>query len=399
MNSDHEPTTDRGRPRAQSSGGAAPVTGRVAIVTLTGNTNYGNRLQNYALQQTLYFLGAETVATLEGVPRDEPRNLKALRLVSTAWRRRGDLLRRLTPKRGQNRLPDTHYVSPAVTKALSEFTQQHLRTVEFSPRSGPAEEFDLFVAGSDQIWNPAFTHGNPEWFLSFAPKSSRAAYAASFGIPSIPPYLAKVYARGLRGIPVLTVREERAAQIVENLTGSRPPVVLDPTMLLTAQDWSHLATSSQTWKDEGPYVAEVLLSRGDAGGASTLRARESEVARVATAFGAATKSAHKLMDAGGFGPNEFLGFIQDSAAVVTDSFHTAVFATLFHKPYFILPRGEMNSRFHTLQQTTGVGDRHLQSLQDSALARDVDWKGVDARVQRQREFSLDLLQRGLSRAI
>lgn len=356
-----------------------------AIVTLTGDTNYGNRLQNYALQQVLRSMGADRVVTLEEVPRSEPRPAKAQRLASTAFRRRGELRKRLLLGRAAERVHDTHYVSPAVKAALAEFTRKYIDAVPYAEPEVLAERYDHFVAGSDQIWNPAFTHGNPAWFLSFASQEKRMAYAGSFGVPTIPRYLKRRFRNGLRGFATLSVRENGAADIVEELTGSRPPVVLDPTMLLPVVEWQRLMESASRRIDNQDYIAEILLSRGDTGVATTIH--NHEIARVASAFSVGTVNVHDFMDAGGFGPPEFLRFIGNSTAVVTDSFHAAVFATLFHKPYFILPRGQMNSRFETLLDLTGIGDRDLKQLPNERLKRAANWQQVDANIRRCQETS------------
>ena len=82
------------------------------------------------------------------------------------------------------------------------------------------------------MWNPGFRHANEIDFLTFVPPEQRVAYAASFGVPEVPTFLRSRYATWLAGIPHISVREDRAVDIVHDLTGRTVPVVADPTLLI-----------------------------------------------------------------------------------------------------------------------------------------------------------------------
>lgn len=245
------------------------------------------------------------------------------------------------------------------------------------------------------MWNPAFTHANPEWFLDFASREQRVAYAASFGIPSVPPYLARQFRAGLHGFDRPSVREHQAVRVVEELTGATPAVVLDPTMLLGSAKWEKLAEQPSSLVGEG-YVATFMLSSGDG--------TTSDGADLTAVRGYANENLLQVVDlhdpvAGELlemGPLGFIGAIKGAALVVTDSFHAAVFATLFHRPFLLVQRGAMNSRFETLLTHTGLSGRMLSETQDFGRVFDIDWATVDARLEAQRTESMRFLQEGMS---
>lgn len=371
----------------------------VGIVTLGGYTNFGNRLQNFALQETLLSLGADSVDSLHGLPRGESRPVKLQRLARSAVSRPQELLARVRRPRTAARADK--YSAPSERQAaIRAFSDEFIRQAPTSfPSMGKAEidRYSHFVVGSDQVWNPAYTHANPEWFLSFAPASKRIAYAASFGVPSIPRYAAGRYRKGLRGLTAVSVREERASELVRELAGMDAPVVLDPTMALEPGRWRELARRPKRLS-AGGYVAKFMLSAGD--GAIASGADLSGIEALARKKDLEMVDLHDPIDAEllAMGPLEFIGAIQGSELVVTDSFHTAVFAVLFHRPFLLVGRGGMNSRFETLLSHTGLSSRYLAQVRNFDDATQIDWGETDARLHTARERSLHFLRTAVGRS-
>ena len=371
----------------------------IGIVTLPGDTNYGNRLQNYALQRAIESLGY-AVESLEGFPRSESRPLKVRRLVATAYDRRQEILARALGRSGTRPLRDVYECPPLRRKAIRAFSDRHITPApQRYPGAGRInvfrDRYHRFVVGSDQVWNPAFTHANPEWFLSFARPEQRVAYAASIGIPQVPAYLRSRYRKGLRQIEMLSVREHQAALTAEGLTGKKPPVVLDPTMLLTRAQWDTVAVQPPQLR-VGSYIATFMLSAGDsttAGGPDLTAVFEH-----ARSGNLDVVDLHSPADPAliAFGPSEFIGAIRGAELLVTDSFHASVFATLFHVPFLLVPRGAMNSRFETLLAHAGLNNRMLSHTPDIAAACRIEWSDVDSHIEAARKDSLDFLVGSLS---
>ncbi len=371
----------------------------VGIVTLGGDVNYGNRLQNYALQESVRRLGFPVVESIEGLPRDEGTALKARRLLATGYGRRHQLMRRAVGLKGGRALPDLYSSPLSRRQAIHAFTRDYIVMApnRYSSQWANSEyvrRYERIIVGSDQVWNPAFTQGNPEWFLSFANLEQRVAYAASIGVSHIPSYLRGRYRHGLLGIERLSVREDQAAGIVQDLAGKKPRVVLDPTMLLDRESWERVLIRPSRL-ESGSYVATFMLGQGDT------RKNESpdmsNIKRFARSQALTIWDLHSSNVAGAlsFGPSEFIGAISGATILVTDSFHAAVFATIFKIPYLLVSRGEMNSRFATLTDRLGLGDRSLAQWTDIESARDVDWESVGARLETARADSLKFLEDSL----
>ncbi|MFN8108078.1 MAG: polysaccharide pyruvyl transferase family protein [Nocardioidaceae bacterium] len=369
----------------------------VGIATLGGYTNYGNRLQNLALQEAITTLGHSPVLTIEGLPTHETRAVKTRRLLSTGLSRRNELLARL--KGSYIRVPDTHQVSDARRSTLREFSSAHINATPYEGSNSWFQEsspggFDHVVLGSDQVWNPAFTHANSAWFLDFVPPEQRIAYAASIGVPKIPPYLIRRYRRGLSSFKAISVREEQAATIVEEIIGKRPQVVLDPTMLI-GRDWWEQHMVRPTDLAPGSYVAKFLLSTGDSTHTASVSLCDVHDFSTQSDLTVVDLDTYTPPDKHALDPLEFIGVLKHSALVVTDSFHAAVFAILFHRPFLLVSRGSMNSRFDTLLDHVALDGRHLMPKMDIHTALEVDWDSVDTKLAERRSLSWDFLVRSL----
>lgn len=371
----------------------------VAIATLHDNTNFGNRLQNFALQEAVFSLGGTSVKSLRGLPREESRELAVKRRLSAVASDPGAFLRRALT-RSRNAHPDRRPNVPERNAAIRSFTDAQIATIDFPPPGSPAlkelvHRTARFVVGSDQVWNPAFTHGNEEWFLSFAQPRQRVAYAASLGIPKVPRYLLGRYSRGLAGIPELSVREDQAAGIVRELTGRTVPVVLDPTMLHERGFWEGRAVTPPPLEGED-YLLTFRLKAGDS--TSTSTAHQDPALDYARANGLRVVDLFAPEDPAllSISPLGFIGAIRNAHLVVTDSFHGAVFSLLFHTPFLLEQRGAMNSRIETLLRASGLRNRMLHEVEHIETAFEIDWANVDDRLARRRRESLAFLEGALA---
>lgn len=203
----------------------------IEIITII-SYNYGNRLQNYALQTYLEKLGC-TVVTSRLDTREEPLY--------------------------ENHFREWRVVTDADTmKLYRKFDDNIHWKADLLSYKKDDPSIDYYVAGSDQLWNPIFNFGSDREFLRFTKPEKRIAYAASIGIKELPLESIDNFRNGFEGIENITMRENAGADIVETLTKKRPGVVLDPTMLLDDKDWDKIAESSNVKLDENFVVKYIL---------------------------------------------------------------------------------------------------------------------------------------------
>src|SRR5699024_5866974 len=129
---------------------------------------------------------------------------------------------------------------------FKEFSKKYINETPFSITEfylpeNYLEKYEYFITGSDQVWNPYFTNASPLYFLTFAPKNKRIAYSPSFGISEIPKENVANYSQWLKEMKAISVREKAGADIIKNLTNRDSPVLADPTLLLTKEEWLKIA--------------------------------------------------------------------------------------------------------------------------------------------------------------
>lgn len=372
--------------------------GRVGIVTLPGNYNYGNRLQLFAEIRIYESLGYEPVSL---VFRRRERPLAHPNRI----------IRRLAGKQGT---PSADSARPAGrTEAFGRFSRLIPERTYESLRDIETGSYAYFSVGSDQVWNPnggmvgardgltkkiyhsivdpGEARDASDWlFLRFADRGQRIALAPSIGADSVDARQARWLADGVSCFDSLSVREERGAEIIRECSGREAEVVCDPTLALPRREWAELADDRLTPK--GPYVLAYLL-----GGPSG----ESEAVLSAVTDGGAIpvtplsdKSRRGEPDAG---PLEFLSLVGHASHVVTDSFHASVFSAIFERPLTIVHRagaGPMFSRLQALANALGLQDK-IYGDESIDLPRHASYEGVADAIAREREKFLEYLESAL----
>lgn len=342
---------------------------RVAIVTIISQ-NYGNRLQNYALQEAIKKNGVD----VETIPLQ----------YKTNFERKIKLLTKTILSKVLNK-----YSNDIIWELFDKKIKWSKYTAENPEISS---KYDYFIAGSDQIWNPIFPFNSDREFLTFTnDDEKKVAYAASIGLEKLPTKCKEKYKNNIAKFKKVSVREEAAADIIEQLGCKRPEVVLDPTMLLLPKEWEELAQKANVILPE-KYVVKYFL------GIQNLEFNQyiDQYAKKRCAEVVDITSCDKI------GPTEFLKIIYDSEAVFTDSFHGSVFSILFHKPFIVFERpyeegyGKMSSRLDTLLHTFSLNEQRVSSVSEY-IEKNTEWdyKNVDLILQEKRSFSLQILKNAI----
>lgn len=316
---------------------------RLAIITIYDNNNIGNRLQNYAMQEFLEFnFDCKSVT------------IKNLTYKSSMSRSIKELLEK-TYSRFKSNIVKRKIKSFILFSENINYTSEILYTGDNLDKF--KNKYDKFIIGSDQIWNYDFREkyfGNFEFGL-FADSSKCISYSASIGINDIPNDKKEIYKYGLNHLKYISVRENRAKEIVEELTGRTDvEVLVDPTMLLTPKEWDRVSKKPKQLNFDN-YILNYFL-----GELSELRRKEIE--RIAKENNC--KIINILDQNDPFyvcGPSEFLYLEKHAFLICTDSFHSSVFAILYDRPFIVFDREDnvvkMNSRIDTLLDKFNLKNR------------------------------------------
>ena len=375
---------------------------KIGILTSTPsfNDNYGAVLQAYALQRHLTKAGFDSCDIVYRGSNEPVLNKKAnpvarFKGIFLSGETLSHSIAVITSKKGRGERE----------QVFKRFQREHLslssRTYDYTGLEKLVNEYDAFVCGSDQVWNPRVHGGvnDPGYFLQFAcGKRCTVAYAPSFGVSALPDACRQNLAEYVRNIDFVSVREDSGAKLLMD-EGISAPVVVDPTLLLSPEDYDKVAKRPE-WLPER-YLAVYKFSERneyDRLIKETARCLKLPVVNIPAAVDSVFKTRWDI------GPAEFLAIIRDAELVCTDSFHATVFSTLYRTPCIVFPRDapdskkSMNSRMEGLLKRLGIDARYASNPVQwgDALAANFDYGEAHRRLGEWRSESAAFLARALT---
>lgn len=359
------------------------------------NKNYGSHLQAYALQCALKELGAEPVV----IQQASPKNNKQVSLLTRMRYRFKQILR---PKKGYSRfrtfilLMQDGRFSRKYEK-IREFREKYISVLQLRDQrelNNHIAPNDILLAGSDQIWSMASGPLN-DWFCfrwdSIPEYAKKYSYAASIGQSELTQRQKLMYYEYLKDFRVVSFREGQAAKLLSSGITAEVRTDLDPTLLFDGEFWSGIAASREL---KEPYVFiymlrpdKRLIRMGRMVG-EKLRCRVVYTGLMANRFA----GVETVCDAG---VEDFLSYIQNADAVITNSFHGTVFSILFRKQFISVKLSGTSSRVENLLELTGLTDRYIENEDElmQALLKPIDYSDAMEKLRIEREKSLQYLHR------
>lgn len=355
---------------------------KIKTITCHNVYNPGASLQAYALTAYLKQQGHE-VQIVDYVPR----YLRHYRLWSSVSNPVYDkpVIRQLynlakLPGRLKKRRSLRKKRFDRFTKEYLPLTQKHYGSYEELREEPPRA--DVFIAGSDQIWNSFFSNGrDPAFYLQFAPQGAvRASYAASFAVPRLEEQYREQTARWISELDHVSVREPSALEILEDLGIRKGEAVVDPVFLLDAAQWDALCPAADFGEpyvlvydfDRNPELRRIALELAKERGLKIYSLQELDY------------SDRSFWNAG---PIEFVQLIRGAEFVLSNSFHATAFSLIYRRPYLTVDREEgINTRMQDLNRLAGL--EHRKTPEDP-----IDWENVHSRLKRSIAASKRYLQR------
>lgn len=363
--------------------------------------NYGGMLQAYATTALLekYGLDYELIQyekklTVFEMIRSIPRLLNGVLLL--------DKYELFLKKRGLRNHPEFAQNDSIRMACFQKFRNEHFTKLSpifrgYDMLCAGANRYTAVVTGSDQLWSPA---GLPTNFynLMFVPDGVRKiSYASSFGVAQIPWYQKKRTAHYLRRIDYVSMRENRGAQIVTELTGRAVPTVLDPVFMFDRDDWQRMLPEHREIQES--YLFAYFLGSNVLHRAAVKKAAEELNCKIVTLphLDQYVEADENFGDIALYdvGPERFLNLVRGAAYVCTDSFHGSCFSILYGKPFVVFDRYEesnkhsKNSRIDTLCSNLALVNRRFESGEVLAeqLGADINWDAVGESLRKMRKES------------
>lgn len=363
----------------------------IKVITRHAPSNYGSLLQSIATQTVLERLGHN--CEIIDYIRDYEHGLKA---VTTA----------LAGKKDWNggALKKLAYIMvryPEEKSAELKFARMRTEFLKLTHRCRSHEDLsrlkaDMFMTGSDQVWGPTLNGKyDSAYFLSFVKNVPRIAYAASFGRTDLTMEILSEYRNLLSEYVAIAVRENSAVDLLAQMGIECAGQVLDPTLLLTADEWAKYIKREV----KGRYVLVYQLHNNPMLSEYALKFSEHvglPLYRISPTF-------HQFRRGGKFVylPDlwEFLSYIKNCAFLITDSFHGTAMALNFNRQFIeILPNNKTGSRNQSILKLTGLQDRIVKNYDNYNLSQQIiDYKHVNDIIIRERNKSITILKNMLSK--
>lgn len=347
---------------------------KVCIVTFHSAYNFGAVLQAYALCQYLNDKCDETrILDYHNRKIDDTYKLPRLSDYISVPKRSISKLMQYVMYKGKRKKIDNFRERLPLTKRYDE---GHTETAD--------AEADVFIAGSDQIWNYELIGRDSSYFLDFAKDKITCSYAASFGVNKIPEEYRDFYEEGMNNLDSISVRESNAVELVNSLCCKECSLMPDPTLLLDAEKWSEVSKEPNI---KNPYILIYKITKEE-NLISFAKKLSRETGLPIVYIPNDIKSGIVRTTKFNVGPDEWLGYIKNAEYVVTNSFHGTAFSIIFGKKFFTEVSATANtatSRSYSLLRLFGLEDRIISNYRTEMQKNELPSEHIAEVIVQQRE--------------
>lgn len=334
---------------------------KASIITMTSTYNYGATLQAYALQEYVETLGC-SCNVIDHMGWSGARTIDITKLS------KDEILK----------LPYKKKLELGYRK-FEKFYAEHMHMTERYPTisslHGTPPQSDLFITGSDQVWNPRDLR--KEFYLDFAPREAiKISYAASIGVSEIPEESREQITSLLGNLDAISVREQVGKSLLEQLTDKPITVNCDPVFLLNEAQWSSM--SVQVPNIEEDYLLCYLIYKPKWFNEWAKAMKKATGLKIVLVGLQGYRSVYCDYFVRCAGPREFIWLIEHAKAVATSSFHGTVFSIIFGKPFVTMPDPPRPDRIHNLLGMFNLQDRELYDNENVDITRGYSHNTVKA---------------------
>lgn len=386
---------------------------KIGLAVVTYKDNFGSALQTYATQYSVEKLGytVECIST-SGIQGIIDSRKKRYYLGRVFKKEEFKYLLNSVTSRFRKKMKNATY-----TENMSIRHQQYMRFNEqylhfsdvpknFEELTQLSSKYDAVIVGSDQLWRPSNIAGG-YFTLEFIPQGvKKIAYSTSFGVARLHRSIQKHAKAFLKSFDWISVRENSGKAIVKDMINRDIPVVCDPTMLLSIEDWNRNVSPDSIIN--GDYIACYIMGDSKEQRDFVKRLRQETGYKVVGLLHGSTYvyGDDEWVDEAPYniGPFEFINLLKHAKFVCTDSFHCCVFSILNNTPFFVFRRDSdneetsANDRIYTLLSWSGLNERLVTGSETvgDCLNRSIDYESVNERVKERRNESLSFLKKALS---
>lgn len=359
---------------------------KIGILTYQYAMNYGALLQAYALKTYLESLKYEVEILNYDTSYlyNQQRSMKS-KIISKAWSVVRDILggRKKRIKFEKFRINYLKLDNPILTSSYS--LKEYLKN----------KDFDAFIVGSDQVWNPEINGKDFTYYLDFVTDKIKISYAASFGVSSLDEKLTAQIIELLNAFNAISIREKTGLNIIKGLK-KRAVVVLDPVFLPEIDTWNALVEGKKAVSEKyllcyvmpGDKVLEKKIEK---------MAEEYKEMRGNKVIYLGRKEYKRFKNDGkdyvSADPIEFINLFKNADYIITNSFHGTAFSIIFNKSFYsfvntkISGKRQLSSRVIDLLEELQLNSRLIDVLDTCDFSLGVEYETVNAKLKKMQEFS------------
>ncbi len=393
---------------------------KVALVTCYFQNNYGSQLQAFATQMAFDKLRLENeTIKIDGL-KPEINKAKYRYFLSRIYDIYTVKDKMATVRKILAKIRNSEFAKDLALRygMFQDFSHTKFRlSKQYNSKAelgANAHDYAAFVVGSDQLWLPSNIVAD-YYSLNFVPKDiPKIALATSFGVSKLPKKYGKLAEKFLRRINHISVRELSGKKLVKQWSDRDVPVVCDPTIMFTSEEWVEALNANEDGKryaegqkyifvyflGNNPWEREIVTRVGKETGLKIMQiAHLDEYIKCDVGFADYTPY--------DVGPKEFVELIRDAEYVFTDSFHCSVFSMLNGKNFFAFPRysndgpTSTNGRLYSLLSLVHLESRMIRKTSvetidiKGLLNADMDRSTIYKELSLHRQFTWDWLKKVL----
>lgn len=371
---------------------------KIGISTVHTGYNYGSALQSYATKIFLQKMGYEgEVISLKGsLVKGRDIRLRKIAVMLGRFILNPQKMKKRAEAYQNNVVSE---YSEMTKKYFEKFKEEKIKPAYYSwselKNIARTKEYLAFLCGSDQIWNGDTLYVDPQYYLRYAPKKKRIAFAPSFGREYVADYNKKTIKKYISDFNYLSAREASGVKIIKDLTNLEATQILDPTLLVSKDEWLENLEIKKDSKDEKYILAYFLNDPSDKAKQFINKiSKEKKLKIVALPYVREKDGWFDVVkDAG---PIEFLSLVRDAECVCTDSFHGTAFSINFQVPYYTFERqygksAKQSSRIISLLELTNQMER-FNPEED----KEVDFSYSESILKKEREKAKKYLENALN---
>ncbi len=384
---------------------------KVAIASCYFQYNYGSQLQAYATQKILDDWGVENeTICIDGLKKEINyakykyflRMILDTATVKGKWGSIKHAFRLHLNKSFGNNVAVRNEKFKIFATEMFNLSPRYNSKAELTDQ---CNQYSAVIVGSDQLWLPSNIEAN-YYTLNFVPTAiPKIAYATSFGIANMPQRQKGKATAFLNRIEFLSVREKSGQEIIKTLTNKDVPLVCDPTLLFSAEEWMTIQKEERVINEK--YIFCYFLGNNPIQREFANRLKKFTGLKIVQLrhMDEFIKTDESFADYAPYdiGPAEYVSLIRDAEFVCTDSFHGSVFSILHKKRFFSFKRYRKdssvstNSRLYSLLSLLKLNDRFLTGNEDIAncLNRKINYESVFCQLDEFRTLSKKFLKNAL----